>query len=87
MGGVDWFLIFALAHVATLVFLFRAGYLLGFRAGKRFETKTMIELLDSLKIDNWEQTVFRDRFKRALQWVLDGKRKKDRNASNPPSNG
>ena len=72
--------IIALSYLAVL----QLGVMLGWRWGKehgqRLEVKTMIELLDALKIDSWEHTVFRDRFKGALQWALDGKRKKDRDA-------
>lgn len=70
--------------VVSYLFVLQLGVMLGWKWGKehgqRLEVKTMIELLDALKIDSWEQTVFRDRFKGALQWALDGKRKKDRNA-------
>lgn len=83
MGGVEfWF--FAVVHVLILVTSMIGAYRVGFRSGKKFETKTMIELLDSLKVDCWEHTVFKDRFKAALQWTLDGKRKRDRNANPPP---
>ncbi len=72
-----------LAIVCTYLMTLQIGVMLGWRWGKergqRLEVMTMIELLDALKIENYEQIVFRDRFKGALQWSLDGKRKKDRN--------
>ncbi len=83
MGRVEFFAFFVL-HFAMLVAISAIAFKLGGRAGARREVQDMIELLDALKIDNWEQSVFRDRFKGALQWTLDRKRKKDRNA-NPPS--
>jgi hypothetical protein len=84
VGRVEFFAFFIL-HFAMLVAISSIAYKLGWRAGSRREVMDMIELLDALKIDNWEQSVFRDRFKGALQWTLDRKRKKDRNAT-PPAN-
>lgn len=71
-------LLFVLVHVATLVACCVVCYRMGKRYGQRLEVTTMIEILDALKIDCWEHRIFRDRFKGALQWALDGKRKKDR---------
>lgn len=66
----------------TVLFALIGGSIFGFKMGKRYgqrlEVRTMIEILDALKVDNWEHTVFRDRFKSALEWALDGKRKGDR---------
>jgi len=78
---------FCICLVALLLLaIFHLGVKVGVKVGSRGEVKDMIELLDALKIDSWEQTVFRDRFKGALQWALDHKRKKDRNADpTPPS--
>jgi len=69
--------------VVSHLIVLQLGLIFGWRWGKdhgqRLEVRTMIELLDALKIDSYEHVVFRDRFKGALQWALDGKRKKDRN--------
>lgn len=83
MGIADiW--IAAIIHAVVLILLLRFAYRTGYKAGQQHATKDMIDLLGAVKIDNWEQSVFRDRFKEALRWVLDGKRKRDRNAT-PPS--
>lgn len=83
MGGVEFWL-FAVIHLLIVGISVRFFYKIGARAGARREVMDMIELLDALKMDNWEQSVFRDRLKGALQWTLDRKRKKDRDAT-PPS--
>lgn len=55
------------------------GVILGWRWGKqhgqRLEVRTMIDLLGALKIDGYEQTVFRDRFVKALEWSLSNRTK------------
>jgi hypothetical protein len=72
-------LVFVVAYLMVLQIGVMLGWRWGKERGQRLEVQTMIELLDALKIDSYEQVVFRDRFKGALQWALDGKRKKDRN--------
>jgi hypothetical protein len=88
VGGVTSsdFWIGAIIHAIFTLILVRFAYRTGFKSGAKHATKDMIDLLGAVKIDNWEQSVFRDRFRQALQWALDGKRKRDRNAT-PPSNG
>lgn len=86
MGGVAAFALALAIHCGLFMIVLSLGYRIGLRAGQKNATKEMIDLLGSIKIDNWEQSVFRDRFKQALQWVLDGKRKRDRNANPPQAN-
>lgn len=71
-------LLFALFHLTTILMAVIIGHKIGKREGQRLEVRTMIELLDAIKIDSCDQRVFRDRFKSALQWVLDGKKKRER---------
>ena len=88
MGGVTvsdiW--IATVIHAVFIILTLRFAYRTGYKTGEKHATKDMIDLLGSIKMDNWEQSVFRDRFKQALQWVLDGKRKRDRNANPPQAN-
>lgn len=76
----------AVLHAFAIILMMRLFYKMGKREGARREVRSMIELMESIKIDNWEQTVFRDRLVSALRWVLDGKRKKERDGSSgsPP---
>jgi hypothetical protein len=73
--------IVTLVHLGTMTLIFAVGHRIGKREGQKLEVRTMIELLDAIKIDSCDQRVFRDRFKAALQWVLDGKRKSERGPS------
>lgn len=72
------------ALACLFLLLLQLGVLLGWRWGKRYgqrvEVRYMIDLLGALKIDSYEQSVFRDRFVRALEWTLRNDRAKDPSA-------
>ena len=72
--------VIVIAFTAILIGLLEFVYRIGYRTGSRTEVTTMIELMDELKIDCWEQRIFKDRLKKALQWSLDITRKRDRDA-------
>lgn len=73
-------ILFALIHSAAIAWLIWSAYRAGRRSTREHEVRTMIELMDLLKVDCYEQVVFRDRLKSALQWTLDGKTRSQRNA-------
>jgi hypothetical protein len=60
--------------VALVLLAVNAGLLYGYRKGKRhgqrLEVRAMIELMEAIKIDCYEQRIFRDRFVKALKWSL-----------------
>ena len=70
--------IVTLVHLGTMALIFTVGHRIGKREGQKLEVRTMIELLDAIKIDSCDQRIFRDRFKAALQWTIDGKKKRER---------
>ncbi len=76
--SVSDFWIATVIHAVFLILALRFAYRTGNKAGREHATRDMIDLLGAVKIDNWEQSVFRDRFRGALQWTLDGKRKGNR---------
>jgi hypothetical protein len=68
------FYLLAFAASLGVLCVFQIGLILGWRWGKRrgqrIEVMCMIELMEALKLDNYDQQVFRDRITKALSWVL-----------------
>ena len=53
------------------------GWRWGRRHGQRLEVRSMIDLMEAIKIDCYEQRVFRDRFVKALEWSLSHRTKEE----------
>lgn len=66
-----------LAVVLSLQLGVILGWRWGRRHGQRLEVRSMIDLMEAIKIDSYEQRVFRDRFVRALEWSLSHRTKEE----------
>lgn len=58
------------------------GFLVGLRVQRRVsrgqELRDMIEILEAVMVENDDQRAVRDRLTNAFRWLLDGRRRKDR---------